>query len=241
MSSSLNKSHLKLTTMANSKNTKRDRDEKKSGDLSELHNNYSFDAENDLESASPEFTSKYSSSKGKDEKENDNSTSAYASKINKSFGNDSHFKNKDGKAETNEDSYTSQLGTDQRSSSKESFKSTSPNQYSGRTHQLSYDQQFRHQEPQFQQPYDANFNQNQQFQNQRYQQGFSNPYGNQGSFNQHQPFGFNQQQPYQNQNPYNQGSFQNQDFRQHSHNQRFGYQQPYGQQYANPNFQSQGF
>ena len=156
--------------MANSKNTKQDRDEKKSSDLSEL-NNYSSESENDFESKSahPEFTSQYSSSKGNDEDKN--RTSAYASKINKSFGGDAGFKNR-GKGEENDEySYTSQLGNDQRDSSKESFRSSTPYQSSGRTHQLSYDQQFRSQQPQYQQP---------QYQQPQYQQ----PYN--GGYNQYQ-------------------------------------------------------
>lgn len=233
--------------MANSKNTKQHRDEKKSGDLSELHDNYSFEGEDDVESKSahPEFTSKYSSSK--DEDESRKQTSAYASKINKSFGTDAGFKNRS-KAEDNDDySYSSQLGNDQRDPSKESFRSNNPYQFSGRTHQLSYDQQFRYQQPQYQQPqyqqpFDGGYNQFQGYSNQgNVNQGpeYSNPYGYQGSFNQNQPFDYNRQQPYQQQ--YRQGSFQNQNFRQQNYNQQFGFQQPFGQQNSNQNFQPQGF
>lgn len=231
--------------MANSKNTKQHRDEKKSGDLSELQNNYSFEGEDDFESKSahPEFTSKQSSSK--DAQEAKNQTSAYALKINKPYGTDTNSKNKS-KEDNDDYSYTSQLGNDQRDYSRESFKSNDPYQFSGRTHQLSYDQQFRYQQPHYQQPPDNGYTQYQGYDNQggNTNQGpaFLNPYPNQAPFSQNRPFENNQQfyqQRYQ--QPYNQGSFPNQNFRQQNYNQGFGYQQPFGQQNSNQQFQPQGF
>ena len=79
--------------MANSKNTKKDRDEKRSGDLSELNDSsFSYGTESDSETEGSEFISKYSSSSADDE--NDYSKSAYASKINKSYGDSTKSKNK---------------------------------------------------------------------------------------------------------------------------------------------------
>lgn len=233
--------------MANSKNTKQDREEKKSGDLTEL-NNYSYESENDLESKGvhPEFTGKYASSKGKEEGE-ESPTSAYASKINKSYGSDSGSKNKS-KEDNSDYSYTSQLGNDQRDQSNQSYPSTNATQYNGRRHQLSYDQQFRYQQPQYQQPYDAGFNQNQPGNhpghlNQEFQQpDYSTPHSYLRTMQQDQQYDYNQQ-PYQQryQQPYNQASFQNQNFRQQNYNQGFGYQQPFGQPTSNQHFQPRGF
>lgn len=215
--------------MANSKNTKKDRDEKKSGDLSELHNSYSFDAENDFESesAQPEFTSKFASSK--DDEEDRNSTSVFASKINKSYGNDSSFES---------------MSNGKRVNNREDFRSASPQPYTGRTHQLSYDQQFRAQQPQYQQPYETDFYQKQPFSsappfNQGFQQGTSNPDEQQDSFSHNQAFENDQQRRYQ--YPYNQGAFQNRNFRQPNYNQSFGYQQPFGQQPSNQYFEPHSF
>jgi hypothetical protein len=257
--------------MANSKNTKKDRDEKKSGDLSALNDSFSsYDSETD--SPNPEFTSKYSAYDENDSK--DYSTSAYASKINKSYGSETS-KSKNSNDQDDDDSYTSQLGNDQRSPDKrEQYRTTGSQQYRGKVNQLSYDQQGHYQPPvqqeynqqrAFDQPYgnpgygnQSYRNQNQNFGAPGYQQGqgYQNQVFNNPSFGyQNQPFGYNQQQGYPAQfHPqYQQRQFQQPGFgAQQQFNQPYqsqGFQQPqgfnqssnYGNQYGNQQFVNRGY
>lgn len=236
--------------MANSKNTKKDRDEKKSGDLSELNEgypSYGTAGKSNSETAGLEFTSKYSSSF--DEEENDYPTSAYASKINKSYGESTKKKTRE---EDDDDySYTSQLGNDQRS---------------GRTHQLSYDQQFRYQQQQpsqYQQQYKPSYNQSNQpqagrqygnpnFQQGQQPQGYTHQDFNQRPLYQHQPFGY--QQRYSNPYPQGQEPYAPQGYAQNyqnpgspvygpSYGQPQGFNQAYnyGNQFGNQQFVNRGY
>jgi hypothetical protein len=254
--------------MANSKNTKKDRDEKKSSDLSELNESYSTPSygtasKSDSETAGSEFTSKYSS---RDDDEKDQQTSAYASKINKSFGESekSRDQSNGGEKESKDDddySYTSQLGNDQRSGGRigEQYANIG-NQGSGRTHQLSYDQQFRYQQPSqqsytpsYQQPYSTQQSYGsqqsygtQQYDTPNYQQNYQG-YSNQ-EYNSNQ--GYNQRftnrnQPYESQQRYSnrysqeQGQFRNSGYAQQSNQ---GPGPGYAQTFYGPTYdQPQGF
>ena len=238
--------------MANSKNTKKDRDEKKSGDLSELNEGYSsYDTDKNSETEGSEFISKYSS---QPEDENDYSKSVYASKINKSFGDSSKTKNTSSEQKEEEDedddTYTSQLGNDQRKgydqrNSRKTEQYQPGNRYSGSTHQLSYDQQGHYQQPvRNEQQYRQDYN-NHQFRNRRSespyyqnQQGFSNR--NQGyeygQTEQSQYSRYDQRNPYasyQSQDqPYPTGAYNQQNYNQHYN--QLSFQQPrqeYNQSY----------
>lgn len=213
--------------MANSKNTKKDRDEKKSGDLSELNESYisyGTASKSNSETAGSEFTGKYASSFD-EEDEMDHPTSVYASKINKTYGESSKNRTKQQEEAEDDYSYTSQLGNDQRSD--EQYP-TARRQHRGRTHQLSYDQQFRYQRPSsFQQPYDQPY---QQYDNSNDQPSYER--GHRQTRFQHQPYGYqpryesSQQQPQGFNQAYNYGN-------------QFGNQQFVNRGYENHNYNDQ--
>ena len=156
-------------TMANSKNTKQYREEKKSGDLSELNDLNFFDNKKDIDTQSPhpEFIHLHQ-------------TSVYASKINKTYGTESGNKKQNIRESMDDYSHTSPSKKIQHSS--------------GRTHQLSYDQQFRYQEPLYEKPGNEDIQQprSRDYLNQEFQQGYSNFYGYQHPYNQRYPSDYHQ-------------------------------------------------
>jgi hypothetical protein len=242
--------------MANSKNTKKDRDEKKAGDLSALNENYPSNgtaANSDSETAGSEFTSK-SSSSFDEEEENDHRISAYASKINKSYGesSDKSPSQKNEKEEEKEEddySYTSQLGNDQRSEQSGKQFSSRNNPYRGSSHQLSYDQQFRYQQrqPSSSQQYGQSYNKpfDQSYGNQGYQSGSQQRFSNQrqGFVNQNQSYRSSQEYP----NSFSQQNFQGPGYDRStygpSYDQPQGYNQAYnyGNQFGNQQFVNRGY
>ncbi|HSH67371.1 MAG TPA: hypothetical protein VLB84_16625, partial [Bacteroidia bacterium] len=184
--------------MANSKNTKKDRDEKKFGDLSELNNSNSPENDSEFESVNSEFINKSSSSFDREEK---NSKSAYASQINKSYGNSSN-RSEDKKSN---DTHKASFETDQQNENHESVN----RRYTESPHQLSYDQQGRYQPPHsYQQRYEREFNQQpyQAYKNQNNYERYNNQESQRYQSRSHGQDSFNQNQFHTQRYPINQSS-----------------------------------